>query len=198
MLGRMGSRITHTRVLLENEHKDKLVHHVPYALRHKHASNDRIPGGKGHLLDPRDVDPIELKMGIRHEMEHTIDPDIAKEIALDHLAENPKYYSDMKRHDQEDAEKEMTGPVDDTGTSVAGGDQVIDPDDIGKTKKVLKISFDGMPGGLTPDDSGDGSCSPCSGSDSALPELSRSPLRVTKIVMLKPGNVSPFGGLSLG
>lgn len=35
-------------------------------------------------------------MGIAHEMEHTDDRDIASEIARDHLAEDPHYYSDMK------------------------------------------------------------------------------------------------------
>jgi len=35
----------------------------------------------------------ELKQGIATELEHTSDYDIAKEIALDHIAEDPKYYS---------------------------------------------------------------------------------------------------------
>ena len=39
----------------------------------------------------------ELKLGIKEEMEHTTDKDVAKEIALDHLAENPKYYSKLKK-----------------------------------------------------------------------------------------------------
>ena len=40
----------------------------------------------------KDVDPKELKMGIEVEMEHTDDPAKAKVIALQHLAEDPKYY----------------------------------------------------------------------------------------------------------
>lgn len=43
------------------------------------------------------VDPKELKMGIKVEMEHTTKSrkslPIAKKISLDHLAESPKYYS---------------------------------------------------------------------------------------------------------
>jgi len=35
-------------------------------------------------------------MGIRVEMEHTDDPEKAKKIALDHLAENPFYYTQLK------------------------------------------------------------------------------------------------------
>lgn len=34
-------------------------------------------------------------MGIKVEMEHTSDPDIAKEIALDHLTEDPEYYTHL-------------------------------------------------------------------------------------------------------
>lgn len=40
--------------------------------------------------------PKELKMGIREEMEHADDRDIAMQIALDHLEEDPKYYTKLK------------------------------------------------------------------------------------------------------
>ena len=43
----------------------------------------------------KDVDPKELKMGIKVEMEHTDDPAKAKVIALQHLAEDPKYYTKL-------------------------------------------------------------------------------------------------------
>jgi hypothetical protein len=57
-----------------------------------------IPGGKGEGLDPNDVDPKEFLVGTAVEMEHTNDKAYAQEIALDHLAENPKYYSEgMKK-----------------------------------------------------------------------------------------------------
>lgn len=46
----------------------------------------------------KDVDPKELVMGIKIEMEHTDDKEEAKKIALQHLAENPKYYSKLKKH----------------------------------------------------------------------------------------------------
>lgn len=57
---------------------------------------DILPGGKGDNLSPNDVDRNELKMGIKHEMEHTKDPKIATEIALDHLSEDPHYYTHLK------------------------------------------------------------------------------------------------------
>ena len=48
------------------------------------------------LASPSDIDPHELSMGIRVEMEHTKDKQIAEKIARDHLAENPKYYTILK------------------------------------------------------------------------------------------------------
>lgn len=58
---------------------------------------NKILGGKGDKLNPKSIDQHELKIGIKHEMEHTKDASIAKEIALDHLAENPKYYTELKK-----------------------------------------------------------------------------------------------------
>jgi hypothetical protein len=52
--------------------------------------------GKGKELHPNAIHPGELRMGIRVEMEHTDDMDKAKKIALDHLAENPFYYTALK------------------------------------------------------------------------------------------------------
>lgn len=58
---------------------------------------NKLKGGKGDKLSINDVDRAEFKKGIKHEMEHTTDPKIAAEIALDHLAENPKYYSELDK-----------------------------------------------------------------------------------------------------
>jgi len=61
----------------------------------KEMEGDKMAGGKGDKTNPKDVDQNELKVGIAVEMEHTSDAEAAKEIALDHLTENPKYYSDL-------------------------------------------------------------------------------------------------------
>lgn len=45
--------------------------------------------------DPSEVDREELIMGIRVEMEHTDNPEEAATIALQHLAEDPKYYTKL-------------------------------------------------------------------------------------------------------
>lgn len=64
---------------------------------------DMLPGGKGDKLDEKDVDPAELARGIEVELEHTKNRRLAKEIALDHLAEDPRYYTKLKRiHSESD------------------------------------------------------------------------------------------------
>lgn len=55
-----------------------------------------LEGGKGDDTDEEDVDPDELEMGIEVEQEHTTNKKIAKEIALDHLTEDPEYYTKLK------------------------------------------------------------------------------------------------------
>ncbi len=54
---------------------------------------DRIEGTQGA---PDSFDAHELSMGIAEEMEHTGNPGVAREIALDHLAEDPRYYSKLR------------------------------------------------------------------------------------------------------
>jgi hypothetical protein len=43
-----------------------------------------------------DANKKELEMGMMVEMEHTSDKKMAEKIALDHLAEDAKYYSKLK------------------------------------------------------------------------------------------------------
>lgn len=52
-------------------------------------------------ITEEDVDPEELKMGIKVEMEHTTDPEISKRIALDHLAEIDDYYTRLAKMESE-------------------------------------------------------------------------------------------------
>jgi hypothetical protein len=58
---------------------------------------DMIPGGKGDSIDLTSIDPKELAMGMKVELEHTGDERLAKEIASDHLSEDPQYYSRLKQ-----------------------------------------------------------------------------------------------------
>lgn len=69
--------------------------------------SDKLPGGKADGKKPSDFDSKQLAMGIRHEMEHTNSKAVAREIAMDHLAEDPEYYTklkDMDKYDRVDVE----------------------------------------------------------------------------------------------
>jgi len=52
-------------------------------------------GGKGDNTNPKDVNQRELKLGRKVEAEHSKNPKIRKEIALDHLTEDPEYYTKL-------------------------------------------------------------------------------------------------------
>lgn len=53
---------------------------------------DMIPGGFAEGKDPSDFDPEALANGVKIELEHTDDEDMAREIAMDHLTEFENYY----------------------------------------------------------------------------------------------------------
>lgn len=65
------------------------------------GQDDKIPGGKADKLDYSEFDPEELAMGIKVELEHTDDVEIAREIATDHLEEIPDYYTLLKKMEEE-------------------------------------------------------------------------------------------------
>lgn len=52
---------------------------------------------KAPKISEEDVDPKELERGIEVELEHTNDRELAKMIALHHLDEDPKYYTNLKK-----------------------------------------------------------------------------------------------------
>ena len=56
---------------------------------------DKLSGGVGDNTPTTEVDPIQLSTGVQIEMEHTNDTEIARSIAMDHLTEDPKYYSKL-------------------------------------------------------------------------------------------------------
>jgi len=60
------------------------------------AQRERLPGGKGDGRPDSAFDPKELARGIKVELEHTRDREIAKEIAKDHLTEDGSYYLKLK------------------------------------------------------------------------------------------------------
>ena len=81
---------------------------------------DLIPGGEGdnktlsdlakkHGVDLKHMQ-AQLKLGLKVEMEHTNDSKKAKELSMDHLTENPNYYTKLKK----------AGLADELGESATG------------------------------------------------------------------------------
>ena len=66
--------------------KDVLLHHFP----------DLSTGSKAYVSSFYLLNG-EFKKGIEVEMEHTDDESVAKEIAIDHLWEDPDYYSKLEK-----------------------------------------------------------------------------------------------------
>ena len=60
------------------------------------AYEDKLPGGLADDRVPEDYEPRALQQGVEVEMEHTNDPEVAKEIAMDHLEEDLDYYGKLQ------------------------------------------------------------------------------------------------------
>jgi len=58
---------------------------------------EKIPGGLAEGKNPKDFNQEQLQKGIKVEVEHTPDKNKAKEIAMDHLTEDPKYYDKLEK-----------------------------------------------------------------------------------------------------
>ena len=73
----------------------------------------KLKGGKGDKITPDQVNYYEFRKGWKHELEHTDDIDKAKEIALDHLSEDPMYYTRLEIIEFEAKKKERADlPID--------------------------------------------------------------------------------------
>lgn len=59
---------------------------------------DKMPGGVADNMTPELFDQEQLAIGTMLELEHTDDPELAREIAMDHLAEDPDYYKDETKN----------------------------------------------------------------------------------------------------
>ena len=62
---------------------------------------DKIHGGLADKRSPKDFNRVELRRGIKVEREHTNNIQIAMEIAMDHLTEDPNYYKKLEKMEQE-------------------------------------------------------------------------------------------------
>lgn len=74
------------------ESRDKIAQ----LARDKEKIGEILWGGKGDGKSPLEFEPDQILMGLEVEKEHTDNPMIAIEIVLDHLSEDPKYYTRKK------------------------------------------------------------------------------------------------------
>ena len=75
----------------------KTIIEISEQIRSAGLSADQIPGGIADEKSPDDFDPNALRKGISVEMEHTNDEAVAREIAMDHLTEDPAYYDKLEQ-----------------------------------------------------------------------------------------------------
>ena len=94
---------------------------------------DRIPGGKSEGMNIYDIanyhncdiDELsnQLQIGIKVELEHTSDKKVAEEIAMDHLYEDPKYYTKLATIEADETISEisaMGGSFQNDGNATTG------------------------------------------------------------------------------
>ena len=60
-------------------------------------TGDRLKGGLSDNKSPSDFPIQSIKNGIKVELEHTDDVDLALEIVMDHLTEDVNYYTKLKK-----------------------------------------------------------------------------------------------------
>lgn len=133
-------------------------------------AKDRLPGGLADDKKPSDFEKDQLEKGVDVEMEHTDDPEIAKEIAMDHLEESKdlkdnkkpedkKYYNELDKMEENIKKKsqQMDPNQLQTGQSIwdsAGKEWTVVADDPSQPYKTLmpaETSLSGVPEGVTPE-----------------------------------------------
>ena len=86
--------------------EDQASEKIMSAVEGEVVGKEAIPGGLAAGKSDVDFDPEQIAKGIKVELEHTGDREKAKEIARDHLVENPKYYDYLKEMEEKaDREK---------------------------------------------------------------------------------------------
>lgn len=119
-------------------------------------SKDIIPGGLADRKTDKDFDQEALAAGQKVEMEHTKDPKIAREIARDHLAEDPNYYKKLAKMEK-------------AGAAEPG---YYDPEQI-RIKREEEAGKKGEPGEIDDADSGQSSVDDPDAADPGAQELQR-------------------------
>jgi len=73
-----------------NAGEEQEINHVE---REREEQGEKLQGGLGDEATTQQFDQEQVLMGLKVEMEHSDDPTVALEIVLDHLSEDPEYYT---------------------------------------------------------------------------------------------------------
>lgn len=112
-LDKNGKSLSKENLSEQYKKAKKIQRLIKEALQEK----EQIPGGlaKGktlqqiadhHKIHNSFTFNAQLRKGIKVEMEHTTDPKIAKEIAMDHLWEDPNYYTKLNKMEKGDLKED--------------------------------------------------------------------------------------------
>lgn len=133
---------------------------------------EAIPGGLASGKSPSDFDPKALAQGMKVEREHSDDPRIQREVAMDHLAEDPLYYRKLARMEGEHRTEKCMSKSDglsELGSYLAKSDGMPDPsgwDDMDKpAEQTLGGSANGGDLTETENPGGNGTSGPGEGQD---------------------------------
>jgi hypothetical protein len=113
----------------------------------KEEQGEVIQGGKGDGKSPLEFDPEQILMGLKVEKEHTDDPLTAIEIVMDHLTEDPEYYT---QKDTPEASAQAGASADASNGEEKSRLPGVDSDDEGNPIPAIEPNFKAM--GLEPKD----------------------------------------------
>ena len=71
----------------------------------KMSHEDKLPGGLADNKIPSDFKEKDLAQGIEVELEHTDTKNLAQEITMDHLSEDPEYYKKLEKMEKPNKKK---------------------------------------------------------------------------------------------
>lgn len=100
-----------------------------------------LPGGRADGVSPLNFDAAALDEGAQHELEHTTDVAIAREIAMDHLVEDPDYYKKLKRVEAQKALTTAGGTSDPQNAGQPGSGGAMIPESLaGAPRKKERLT----------------------------------------------------------
>jgi hypothetical protein len=110
--------------------KGKIINMIFDKIVNIYLKEEKLSGGKGDGMSIQDLAELhgvsidlikdQLRKGIEIEYEHTNDPDISREISIDHIAEIPDYYDRLIKMEK-DAEQKLREAMTAATTFGSGG-----------------------------------------------------------------------------